>query len=178
MKTEIEYSVKENLESFFKERISSINGINLKIKSLKKEIEDELKTNKETLLAAASLGDTVIFLSKQTRDNLFSGVPYPETGLHLLSVEILHTEYTGSSEFEYFSNIIIRFNIEEPGYNSNWSEFSLSSLYWNDEKFKISEQSMGICLDPKFREEEYFEVKKVISELTEKVLNAIPKKAD
>lgn len=178
MSTQEKTFLKEDLESFFKSRNLVKDSFNKKIDLLKKALREELDRNHENVIASVKFEGIKIFLSEQTKDNLFSGANYPETGLNLLSIEILHTEGVGSHEFKYYSNIIIRFNIKEDGYQNTWSEFSLSKLAWNDDKFRISEQSMGICLDPKFKEEDYFEVKKILSELKEKILNSIPKEAD
>ena len=178
MNTQEKTFLKGDLESFFNKRSLAKDNFNEKITSLKKEIEKELDKNHENVIGSINFGEIPIFLSEETRYKIFYGIEYPKTGITLLSIEILYIEKINFIGFEYDGDIIVRFNIKEDHYKNNWTEFPINNLRWDDKKFRIMEQSLSTGLDPIFNKEDYFEVKKTISELAEKVLNSIPKKAD
>jgi hypothetical protein len=104
------------------------------------------------------LEETIVFLGEQQRDNLFSGIQYPESGLFLRKLTIFLKENVGDAGgLKYYIDIRIRCTFDREGFNNRWSEFSFDKLSFDDEDVRFLENSMGVCLDPRFASKEKYE---------------------
>lgn len=153
----------KNLASFIGERENMRNVLNYEAETLRKKMKEEGEKHKETALFAIPFSETIVKLHEQTLDNLFSGVKqhYPEHGLFLREIEIVHKEYTGGTDSLYHTNIVIQFRFHKEEFNTHWNSFSLSRLSFDDKELRFSDNSMGVCLDPRFAEKEKYEQAKV-----------------
>jgi len=158
-----------DMVTFFEKRNAKKLEFNKEIKALKKKLQTEAKKNKETILFSIPLDETIVFLGKQLRENLYQNfdLDYPETGLFLKEIKIVHVEYIGDTRFKYQNNIIIQYKFEKECFNNY---ISLYNLGFDDEKRRIVEQTIGLGFDPCFADEEkYFEVKDLLKMLKNKI---------
>ncbi|MBP6857633.1 MAG: hypothetical protein KBC11_00330 [Candidatus Pacebacteria bacterium] len=160
----------ENLEDFFKSRSSKKTELNNEIQELIIKLKKEAKKHEEILLYSLQLDEIITFLGKQLRENFYSNFVYPETGLFLRQIDFVHREYIGDLGLKYWNNVLILFKFNDERFNG---EMSLSSLGFNDEKLRITEQVVGLGFDPSFADKDkYLLVKTLLKEVRSTITKA------
>lgn len=156
----------ENLADFLERQKNQELELNNKIQVLIQELKE--KKGEPTILFSQKFEETVFHLSEDIRGVFdYQYHKYPENGLFLRSLEIVHNNSVGNIELSFsgFISLVVKTNDE------NWNgEIPLSRVAWDDEDFRIVENSMGHCYEPRFSsKEKYFEVRSFIQAIQDQL---------
>ena len=169
------------IESFLQDRKTAKDAFNTEFSALKKRMNAAKKENDLKVLFRISLNETIVFLGEQTLSNLFSNIEkeYPVSGLFLREIQIRHNEYLGDT-FGYDNSIDIKFIFNVESFNNNpFSRFSFDRLSFNDDKNRLTDNSMGVCLDPTFADpEKYSAVRDALKDIQQKIKEYEPKEPE
>lgn len=163
----------KNLAEFLEQRETKKNTLNCKATAIHEKMKTEAEKNKERVLFSIPLIETLVTLSNQTLDNLFSlrKNEYPAHGLFLREVEIVYKEYLGSNDSVYCTNVVIRFMFSKESFNNHFNNFSLGNTSFDDTNLRIVDNSMGACLDPSFMEKDKYMTVKIAVTAAQKQLD-------
>jgi hypothetical protein len=160
-----------DIKAFLQKREDRKDELNQEIANLKTKLKDELEKNKEVILYTVEFQETIIFFGEQQKHNFFSHLKFPETGLFLREIEIVHKEHTTMLDLEYENAVVIKFKFNQKEFDG---QILLENLGFNDEKMRVSEQITGLGFDPNFvSKEKYFEFKETLKLLKAPILQIL-----
>ena len=162
-------------ERFFIERAEIQNAFNKKVEELNTEVEQILEDHKEKILYSIIFPGypdcTCVRLSADALNNFYYKIRKlysEEIGILLHEIQIVRREYLYDLKFQ--NSFVIKFIFVQSQFNNSSAEFSLNKLDFDDVKFKLVDNSMGACLDPKFIDpENYFLVKNLLLEVIDTI---------
>ncbi len=171
----------QNIESFLQARKTVKDTFNTELEALKKKMNEAKKEYSSKALFSIPLDKTIVFLGEQTLSNLFSSIEkeYPMSGLFLREIQIIHREYLGDIG-GYWNTIDIKFIFNVESFNNNpFSRFSFDRLGFKDDKNRLVDDSMGVCLNPTFADpEKYSAVRDALKDIQQKIKEYEPKEPE
>ncbi|MFA7285822.1 MAG: hypothetical protein WC011_03175 [Candidatus Paceibacterota bacterium] len=129
------------------------------------KMKKHVSENSQKILLSIPLKECFVFIKASIAETFFKllgkdpDFGAPDEKLKLSEVQILYSEYFALDE-GYFSAFDLNFVFENKACDNYWSAFSLEKLFFDDEEFKMVNNSMGLCLDPKFEnQKDYISIK-------------------
>lgn len=161
------FTNEEEMKKFFTERLEIQNTFNQKVEDLKKEAKKIVEEYKEkTLYFIPMESETYVKLSVSALENFYHQINYlysSENGILLKEIQIVHCE--NLSDLNLYNSFQIKFVFGQKEFNNHWSLFPFENLSFEDKKFRLVDNAMGACLDPRFLDpEKYFLVKNLLLE--------------
>lgn len=158
----------EDIKSFLQERKTITTAFEVEFAALEKKRSEATEKYDSKILFRIPLTETIIFLEKQTLENLFNYIQkdYPESGLVLREIQI-----------STIDDIDIRFIFDVESFNENkFSYFSFNRLGFDDERNQLIHASYGVGLDPIFADrEKYIAVRETLKDIRQKMKVYEPK---